>query len=48
MQLHWMAGIKAEVVDVGTGAGAGTFLHPVPNSSNGFTVIDQFIEAELR
>ena len=41
MQLQRLAGIKAEVVDVGTGAGAGAFLHSRPlGTGNGFAVIN--------
>ena len=30
MQFQRLAGVKAEVVDVGTDAGTGTFVHPQP------------------
>jgi len=42
MQFQWLAGIKAEVVNLGTGAGAGPLVHSHPlGFGDRFTVVDQ-------
>ena len=48
MQLQRLTGVKAEVVDVGTGEGAGAFIHTRPDSTrNSFAVIDQLFGVQL-